>query len=82
VLEQYQTCAIGDWAFNMNSLVGKELPLDESNAFRVGGFEINEWLLWQKPDSTWRRSVADERAGARGLSWSQPCWGPQRIPSS
>ena len=30
----------------------------------------------------WRRPVADERAGVRGLSWSQPCWGPQRIPSS
>ena len=53
VLEQYQNFAVGDWAFNMNSLFGKELPLDESNAFRVSGFEINEWLLWEKPDSTW-----------------------------
>ena len=53
VLEQYQNFAVGDWAFNMNSLFGKELPLDESNAFRAGGFEINEWLLWEKPDSTW-----------------------------
>jgi hypothetical protein len=43
---------VGDWAFNMNSLFGKELPLDESNAFRVGGFKITEWLLWEKPDST------------------------------
>ena len=53
VLEQYQNLAVGDWAFNMNSLFGIELPLDESNAFRVSGFEINEWLLWEKPDSTW-----------------------------
>ena len=53
VLEQYQNLAVGDWAFNMNSLFGKELPLDESNAFRVSGFEINEWLLWEKPDSVW-----------------------------
>ena len=30
----------------------------------------------------WRRSVADELTGVRGFSWSQPCWGPQRIPSS
>jgi hypothetical protein len=37
----------------MNSLFGKKLPLDESNAFKVSGFEINEWLLWEKPDSTW-----------------------------
>jgi hypothetical protein len=53
VLEQYQDFAVGDWAFNMNSLFGKELPLDESNAFRVSGFEIGQWLLWEKPDSTW-----------------------------
>jgi hypothetical protein len=53
VLEQYQNFAVGDWAFNMNSLFGKELPLDETNAFKVSGFEINEWLLWEKPDSTW-----------------------------
>jgi hypothetical protein len=38
VLEQYQNFAVGDWAFNMNSLFGIELPLDESNAFRVSGF--------------------------------------------
>jgi hypothetical protein len=48
VLERYQNFAAGDWAFNMNSLFGKELPLDESN-----GFEINQWPLWEKPDSTW-----------------------------
>jgi hypothetical protein len=53
VLGQYQDFAVGDWAFNMNSLFGKELPLEESNAFRVGGFEINQWLLWEKLDSTW-----------------------------
>jgi len=53
VLEQYQNFAVGDRAFNMNSLFGKEFSLDESNVFRVGGFEIDEWLLWEKPDSTW-----------------------------
>ncbi len=53
VLEQYQNFTVGDWAFNMNSLFGLEFPLDESNAFKVSGFEISEWLLWEKPDSTW-----------------------------
>ena len=24
-----------------------------SNAFKVDSFELNEWLLWTKPDSTW-----------------------------
>jgi hypothetical protein len=53
VREEYQKFAVGDWAFNMNSLFGIELPLDETNAFRVGGFGIGEWLLWEKPGSTW-----------------------------
>jgi hypothetical protein len=53
VLEDYQDFAVGDWAFNMNSLFGIELPLDERNAFKVSGFAISEWLLWEKPDSTW-----------------------------
>jgi hypothetical protein len=53
VLEEYQDVAVGDWAFNMNGLFWIELPLNESDAFRVKGFAVNEWLLWQKPDSTW-----------------------------
>jgi hypothetical protein len=53
ILGEYQNFAIGDWAFNMNSVFGIELPLNESNAFRVKGFEANKWLLWEKSDSTW-----------------------------
>jgi hypothetical protein len=53
ILEEYQTFAVGDRAFNMNGLFGIELPLNDSDAFRVKGFEANEWLLWEKPDSSW-----------------------------
>jgi hypothetical protein len=53
ILEKYQNFAVGDWAFNMNSVFGIELPLNEGNAFRVKGFELGKWLLWEKPDSTW-----------------------------
>jgi hypothetical protein len=53
ILEEHQTFAVGDWAFPMNSLFGIELPLNESDAFRVRAFATNEWLLWEKPDSTW-----------------------------
>lgn len=53
ILDQYQECIVGDWAFNMNSLFGIELPINESNTFKIGGFERSQWLLWQKPDSTW-----------------------------
>jgi hypothetical protein len=53
VLEEYQHFAVGDWAFNMNSIFGMELPINEFDAFKVQGFETNSWLLWAKPDSTW-----------------------------
>jgi hypothetical protein len=53
VLEEYQHVAVGDWAFNMNSVFGMELPINEFDAFKVQAFEANKWLLWAKPDSTW-----------------------------
>jgi hypothetical protein len=27
--------------------------VNETTAFRVQAFELNRWLLWEKPDSTW-----------------------------
>ena len=53
VLDEYQHFDVGDWAFNMNSMFGIELPINEFDAFKVKGFEANKWLLWAKPDSTW-----------------------------
>ena len=53
VLDEYQHLEIGDWAFNMNSMFGIELPISEFDALKVKGFELNKWLLWGKPDSTW-----------------------------
>jgi hypothetical protein len=64
VLEQYQHFAVGDWAFNMNSMFGIELPVNEFDAFKVAAFETNEWLLWSKPDSTWSwllKPLADDQ---------------------
>jgi len=52
-LEEYQHFAVGDWAFNMNSMFGIELAVNEFNAFKVKAFETGKWLLWEKPDSTW-----------------------------
>ena len=31
----------------------------EANAFRVEGFEVDRWLLWRKPDSTWVWRLTD-----------------------
>ena len=53
VLGEYQHFEVGDWAFNMNSMFGIELPINEFDAFKVKAFETNKWLLWAKPDSTW-----------------------------
>lgn len=53
VLDGYQRFEVGDWAFNMNSMFGIELPINEVDAFKVKAFETNRWLLWAKPDSTW-----------------------------
>jgi hypothetical protein len=31
----------------------------EVTALQVEGFEVNRWLLWRKPDSTWAWALAD-----------------------
>jgi hypothetical protein len=46
VLEEYQPPTIGDW-------MPMAKQVNETTAFRVKAFALNEWLLWEKPDSTW-----------------------------
>ena len=46
ILEQYQPPKVGDW-------IPMYKKVNETTAFKVKAFEINEWLLWEKPDSTW-----------------------------
>jgi hypothetical protein len=46
VLEEYQPPKIGDW-------MPMAKQVNETTAFRVKAFALNEWLLWEKPDSTW-----------------------------
>jgi hypothetical protein len=80
VLDEFQTFSVGDWAFPMNGLFGIELPLDDSDAFKVAGFEPGRWLLWEKPDSTWSwlltaipggtRLVVRIRAHPANLFWT------------
>jgi hypothetical protein len=53
ILDEYQQFEVGDWTFNMNSVFGIELPINEFDAFKVKSFETNHWLLWEKPGSTW-----------------------------
>ena len=53
ILDEYQHLDVGDWTFNMNSMFGIELPINDFDAFKVKAFKRYEWLLWEKPDSTW-----------------------------
>jgi hypothetical protein len=46
ILDAYQPPRIGDW-------MPMAKKVNETTAFKVKAFAINEWLLWEKPDSTW-----------------------------
>jgi hypothetical protein len=48
VIDDLQQLEIGQWI--PMSPVG---PPTDVNAFRVAGYELDRWLLWTKPDSTW-----------------------------
>ena len=39
----------------------------EVTALRVEGFEVNRWLLWRKPDSTWAWTLTDLGNGSTRL---------------
>ena len=46
ILPEYQDLAVGQW------IPMSPTPSD-TTAFKVAGFEPNQWLLWQQPLSTW-----------------------------
>ena len=46
ILAEYQSPRIGDW-------MPMAKKVNDTTAFRVKAFALNEWLLWEKPDSTW-----------------------------
>jgi len=37
----------------------------DRNAFKVHSFQVNEWLLWTKPDSTWAWRLTPTEHGTR-----------------
>jgi hypothetical protein len=51
--------------------VGQWVPMapsgqpSERNAFKVDSFEVNRWLLWTKPDSTWAWRLTPTESGTR-----------------
>jgi hypothetical protein len=73
ILEQYQPPTIGDW-------MPMAKRINETTAFRVKAFAINEWLLWTKPDSTWAWKLVPLEGGRTRLiarlkqryAWEKP----------
>ena len=46
ILKEYQPPTIGDW-------IPMAKKVNDTTAFKVKAFATNQWLLWEKPDSTW-----------------------------
>jgi len=46
IIEEFQHPKIGDW-------IPMASKVNETTAFRVKALETNQWLLWEKPGSTW-----------------------------
>ena len=56
IVKQYQAPKVGDW-------IPMYKKVNQTTAFKVKAFGINEWLLWDKPDSTWAWKLIPEEAG-------------------
>jgi hypothetical protein len=73
ILEEYQPARIGDW-------MPMAKQVNETTAFRVQAFELNRWLLWNKPDSTWAWKLLPLHGGRTRLilrlkqryAWERP----------
>jgi hypothetical protein len=73
ILEEYQPPKSGDW-------MPMAKQVNETTAFRVQAFELNRWLLWEKPDSTWAWKLLPLHGGRTRLilrlkqryAWERP----------
>ena len=74
IVPELQQLEVGQW------IPMSPTPPSEVTAFRVAGFEIDQWLLWRKPDSTWVWHLTDTGDGTTRLltrvhavyTWSHP----------
>ena len=73
IVPELQHLEIGQW-------VSMAPTPSESTAFKVNSFEVDRWLLWTKPDSTWAWALGDLGGGRTRLvtrvharyDWSKP----------
>jgi hypothetical protein len=61
ILQEFQHPQVGDW-------MPMAKTINETTAFKVGAFETNEWLLWEKPDSTWAWKLTPIGTGSTRLA--------------
>jgi hypothetical protein len=62
ILPQYQNLQVGQWV----PMSPAAEPSDRT-ALKVHSFEVNQWLLWSKPDSTWAWRLTPTGAGGTRL---------------
>ena len=60
ILPEFQHPRVGDW-------VPMAATVTETTAFRIRAFETDEWLLWEKPDSTWSWKLVPLEGGRTRL---------------
>jgi hypothetical protein len=60
ILEEYQPPKLGDW-------MPMAKKVNETTAFKVKAFAMHEWLLWEKPDSTWAWKLVPLEGGRTRL---------------
>jgi hypothetical protein len=74
ILPELQSLEVGQWVPMAPS------PPSPTTALRVDGFEIDRWLLWRKPDSTWSWTLTPLDTGGTRLvtrvyavyDWTKP----------
>ena len=61
ILPELQHLEVGQWV-----PMSATTPSD-TTALKVDGFEVNRWLLWRKPDSTWVWTLTEPGRGTTRL---------------
>jgi hypothetical protein len=60
ILPEHQEPKVGDW-------VPMASRVNETTAFKIKAFEPNQWMLWEKPHSTWAWKLIPLEGGGTRL---------------
>jgi hypothetical protein len=63
ILPRFQRLEVGQWV-----PMSPKSPPSDRTALKVDSFEIDRWLLWTKPDSTWAWRLSPTDGGATRLA--------------